>query len=302
MQPGNKGTVMRPVFRKGRPDGVETDASAAEVSFIDEVADWCVDIPCGDCGGYRMALQVRDAAQTELAESRARAFVTRVHGRGGCLACEARSWREGHAPAVGDFHVWWDTDSGEWMAWGRLDGHEPGVSLPLGIHTFWAPQEVRAAARALWSSDRMPLRVACSPEDVASESSTTYYDAEVGRWKLKVACFDCEGFELSLTSFGRGAVEAACDEALACLDLVAREGCPSCRTRRERALEREGEEPCVWYDTQSRDWMLWQPLGELEGGVTLPLGIGRFDARRAVVYRAAAGLLFDSELFLDGEH
>jgi hypothetical protein len=44
---------------------------------------------------------------------------------------------------------------------------------------------------------------------------------------------------------------------------------------------------------------VWQPLEGCSGGVTLPLGIGRFDARRAVVYRAAAGLLFDSELFLD---
>ena len=108
------------------------------------------------------------------------------------------------------------------------------------------------------------------------------------------------GFDMLLTSFGRGAVEAACDEAIACLDLIAREGCPHCRTKRERCADRgETEEPRIWYDTVSRDWLMWQPLEGCEDGVTLPLGIPRFDARRALVYRSAASLLFDSQLFLD---
>ena len=294
---------MRSVFRKDRAQRAgETAAAPLAVLYDASGADWCVDVDCDQCGGYRMALQVRDPAQAELARTRARAFIARVHARGGCLSCEARIWRENGAPAAGDFHVWWDTETNEWMAWRRLEGDDTGVSMPLGIRTFWAPQEVRAAARALWSSDRIPLRVACGPGEVGDDAATMFYDADAGRWKLHISCFDCGGFDLSLTSFGRGAAEAACDEALACLDLVAREGCPSCRTDRERDREREGDEPCVWYDTRTRDWLLWQPLDDAEaGGVTLPLGIGRFDARRAVVYRAAAGLLFDSELFLDGE-
>jgi hypothetical protein len=186
------------------------------------------------------------------------------------------------------------------MAWVELPGSAHGASLPLGIRTFWAPQEVRAAARALAGGSRMPLRVASDPSAVDGHTSTIYYDVGSGRWQLRAACFECDGFELALTSFGRGAVEAACDEAMACLDLVAREGCPNCRTLREREADRAPEdEPRIWYDTDSRDWLMWQPLEGCEGGVTLPLGIPRFDARRALVYRSAAALLFDSQLFLD---
>jgi hypothetical protein len=95
-------------------------------------------------------------------------------------------------------------------------------------------------------------------------------------------------------------VEAACDEALACLELISREGCPHCRTERERnAVRATSDEPRIWYDTASRDWLIWQPIDGCDDGVTLPLGIPRFDARRALVYRSAAGLLFDSQLFLD---
>jgi hypothetical protein len=50
-----------------------------------------------------------------------------------------------------------------------------------------------------------------------------------------------------------------------------------------------------------RDWLVWQPLEDFDQGVTLPLGIGRYDARRAVVYRAAAALLFDQQHLHDEE-
>jgi hypothetical protein len=288
---------MCSVFRRERTGPAA--GPDVQVEYVPDERDWCVTVPCDGCGGYRMGLQVRRADQAELAHARAKAFLLRVHSRGGCLSCEARSWRERGAPETGDFHVWWDTDSREWMAWQRLSDVDGGISVPLGIRTFWAPQEVRAAARALWSSDRITLAVAHEADAIAPDSSATYYDADAGRWKLQVACFDCGGFTLALTSFGRGAVEAACDEALGCLDLVAREGCPNCRTRSERDAVRDDDEPCIWFDTQARDWVLWQPLDGCEGGVSLPLGIGRFDARRALVYRAAANLLFDSQLFLD---
>jgi hypothetical protein len=245
---------MCAVFRRERHDRV---TSEARVEWVDD--DWSVAVRCDDCGGYRMALEVRREAGRELASARAHAFLRRVHAHGGCLACEARAWREGYAQPDGEFHVWWDTDSRDWIAWRRLPGVSAGVSVPLGIHTFWAPQEARAAARALWSSDRIPLRVAADP-DAAREATAIYYDVEAGRWKLHVACFECGQFELSLTSFGRGAVEAACDEALGCLDLIAREGCPNCRTLHEREAQREGDEPCIWFDTRLRDWVLWQPL------------------------------------------
>lgn len=274
--------------------------ASPELEWTPERGDWAVRADCDSCGGYHMFLQVRDEAHRELAESRGQAFITRIHERGGCLGCVAHEWRTNPAPSSSEANVWWDTETSEWMAWVELPGSDQGVSLPLGIRTFWAPQEVRAAARALIGSGRQPLRVAPDPSAVDPGSSTIFYDVESGRWRLHAACFHCGGFELALTSFGRGAVEAACDEAMACLELVGREGCPNCRTQRERLIDRgEEDEPRIWYDTLSRDWLMWQPLEGAEGGVTLPLGIPRFDARRALIYRSAASLLFDSQLFLD---
>jgi hypothetical protein len=294
---------MCAVFRRERP--VVDTPIGVEVEWLLEEQDWAVNAPCDGCGGYRMLLRVDDPEAGDLAATRAAAFLARIHARGGCLGCEARTWRESPAPATGEPQVWWDTETGQWMVWTRLPGFEHGASLPLGIKTFWAPQEVRAGARALTSGSRIPLRVATSPDEVAEDdgSATIYYDVPSGRWRLCTSCLDCGGFELPLTSFGRGAVEAACDEALACLELLAREGCPSCRSRQERTAPRgESDEPRIWFDTLLRDWLVWQPLEGADGGVTLPLGIGRFDARRPLVYRAAAALLFDSQLFLDEGH
>jgi hypothetical protein len=294
---------MCAVFRRDRPSRtLVKDPMQIGVEWIAEENDWSVHAPCDDCGGYRMLLQVDDADGGDLATTRATAFLARIHARGGCLGCEARTWRENPAPRSAEPQVWWDTETGQWMVWTRVPGFEHGASLPLGIRTFWAPQEVRAGARALTSGSRLPLRVATSPDEIepGDGASTIYYDVPSGRWRLQASCLDCGGFELPLTSFGRGAVEAACDEALACLELLAREGCPSCRTHQERsAIRGEDDEPRIWFDTQTRDWLVWQPLEGAEGGVTLPLGIGRFDARRPLVYRAAAALLFDSQLFLD---
>ena len=291
---------MCAVFRRDR-SVLRTEPPPLEVAWQAGDRDWSVHAPCEECGGYTMLLQVRDPEAGELATTRAAAFLARIHARGGCLGCEARNWREGPAPRGAEPQVWWDTETGQWMVWMHVSGGDGGASLPLGIRTFWAPQEVRAAARAACSGSRLPLRVATTAEEAADGgASAIYYDVASGRWRLRVACLDCGGFEMPLTSFGRGAVEAACDEALACLELVAREGCPSCRTHQEReAVRSQSDEPRIWFDTLSRDWLVWQPLEGADGGVTLPLGIGRFDARRPLVYRAAAALLFDSQLFLD---
>jgi hypothetical protein len=293
---------MCAVFRRDRSTRSSfVEGHDVEVTWLPDEGDWSVEAPCDDCGGYRMLLQVAEPEAAELASTRAAAFLGRIHARGGCLGCEARSWREGRTPTGHEPQVWWDTDSGQWMVWAPLPGMNEGASLPLGIRTFWAPQEVRAAARAMTAGSRLPLRVATSADEVDRDAAATiYYDVGSGRWRLWAACLDCGGFELPLTSFGRGAVEAACDEALACLELLAREGCPCCRTRQERIADRaEEEEPRIWFDTHTRDWLVWQPLDGADTGVTLPLGIGRFDARRPLVYRAAAALLFDSQLFLD---
>jgi len=296
---------MCAVFRRDRPIDsplLTEERASVDVTWLPSEDDWSVFAACGHCGGYRMLLQVPDAEDGDLATTRASAFLARIHARGGCLGCEAHTWRHNSTPRGDEPQVWWDTATGQWMVWTRVPGTEHGASLPLGIRTFWAPQEVRAAARAITSGGRLPLRIATDPGEVDDDgaAATIYYDVGSGRWRLHATCHDCGGFELPLTSFGRGAVEAACDEALSCLELIAREGCPCCRTRQERvAIRDDDDEPRIWFDTVARDWLVWQPLEGADGGVTLPLGVGRFDARRPLVYRAAAALLFDSQLFLD---
>ena len=116
---------MCAVFRRERtfpeaPGG----HSIPDVHWVEEERDWSVEAECERCGGYRMLLQVRDPEHERLAESRADAFLTRIHARGGCLGCEARHWRSGEGPTTGEPHVWWDTDTGQWMAWARLPGSD----------------------------------------------------------------------------------------------------------------------------------------------------------------------------------
>jgi hypothetical protein len=53
----------------------------------------------------------------------------------------------------------------------------------------------------------------------------------------------------------------------------------------------------IWYDTLTGDWLAWQPL--TAGGVTLPIGVGRYDADERQVLRAAARLHFDDGLDRD---
>jgi hypothetical protein len=283
--------------REGEAGGGRGPALGA-LSYSDR-RGWVVWAGCESCGGYALELRVHDRAAAELARARAEAFLARVHEQS-CLGCQARSWRTRMVPPGRGPYVWWDTESGEWMAWRSLPGSPAGVSLPLGVRTFWAPHEVRAAARALWSDSPLPLRVACDPSDVDGEASWLFHDRASGRWRLRVACFDCDGFDLPLMSFGRVAIEGACDEALACLELVAREGCPGCRSAAERdGVGRGDGEPRLWFDPDAGDWLLWQAVDGDDSGVTLPLGIGRFDVARAVVHQKAAPLLFGSGLLPD---
>jgi hypothetical protein len=129
---------MSPAWKRDR---TATAPDSGAVSYSVEENDWVVKADCDECGGYELNLQVGDPTQPDLAQARANAFLTRVH-EAGCLGCHAQAWRNRPAPPSDQPHVWWDTGSGEWMAWKPLDGSETGISLPLGIKTFWAPQEV----------------------------------------------------------------------------------------------------------------------------------------------------------------
>ena len=263
-----------------------SDTLAADAVFYVPDDDWYLRADCPRCKGYALGLRVRDPHKRLLAEVRASAFLEGVHSLR-CLGCEARARRRGDWPL--DRDVWWDPIGSQWMA----PADASGGSLPLGIRSYWARQEARAAARALREAGPLPLRVAAEPAEVDPDSYTVFYDAPTGRWLLHAACFDCGGFDLALRTRGRGGVEGATSEALRCLDRLAEEGCPHCRTELERdGLVPDSEEPRLWFDTRAGDWVVWRPLGGPGNGVTLPLDVGAYDADDGQLLRRASELLF----------
>jgi hypothetical protein len=268
--------------------------------YAPEAGDWFLEADCPSCDGYRLALRVPDPDKRLLAEVRASAFLEGVH-RLSCLGCQARARRNGELEPAGELDVWWDPDAGEWM--GPLPG-TPSVAMPLGVRSYWARQEARTAASVLREPGPLPLRVAAEPAEVEPDCCTVFYDPARVRWRLRVACFDCGGFELRLSALGHGNVEAAAAEALRCLDRVADEGCAQCRSARERdGLRGAHDEPRLWYDTSAGEWVVWRPAGDPGHGVTLPLGISRYDADEGHLLRTASDLLFGrgGRLGLEGE-
>ena len=279
-----------------RPGTLRPDA----VFYEPDAGDWFLEADCPSCDGYRMALRVPDPDKRVLAEVRASAFLEGVHSLA-CLGCQARARLEGELEPAGELDVWWDPGTGEWMA--PFPG-TAGSAMPLGIRSYWAGQEARAAARALRDASPLALRVAAEPAEVEPDSCTVVYDAGRGRWRLQVPCFDCGGFELRLATLGRGNVDTAADEALGCLDRMADEGCPHCRAVKERGGCGDSlEEPRLWYDTTAGEWVVWRPLGGPGNGITLPLGISRYDVDESNLLRTASDLLFGRGRWLgaDGE-
>jgi hypothetical protein len=279
-----------------RPDSLQPDA----VFFAHDEGDWFLRADCPNCTGYQLALRVPDPDKRLLAEVRASAFLEGVHSAS-CLGCQALARRQGDLTPVNELDVWWDPSAGEWMA--PLNG-APGAAMPLGVCSFWARQEARAAALVLRDSGPLPLRVAAEPSELDRDACTVFYDTPSGRWHLRVPCFDCEGVELRLAALGRGNLETACAEALRCLDRVADEGCPHCRSQQEReGTSHVSEEPRLWYDTTGGEWVVWRPLGGPGHGLTLPLGIARYDADEGQLLRAASDVLFGGRHWvdLDGE-
>ena len=278
------------------PDTLRPDA----IFYAPDARDWFLEADCPRCHGYRLALRVPDPGKRVLAEVRASAFLEGVHSVT-CLGCQARARRRGELRPAGEHDVWWDPGAGEWMAPVR---GAAGAAMPLGVRSYWARQEARAAARLLHEPTPLPLRVAAEPGDVEWDACTVFYEPSRGRWRLRVACFECGGFELRLAALGRGNVDAATVEALQCIHRVVEDGCPHCRSESERDGAGEaGGEPRLWYDTTAGEWVVWRPLGGAGNGVTLPLGISRYDADEGQLLRAASDLLFGRGRWLgfDGE-
>src|SRR5437868_5590526 len=103
--------VFRRAGASSASEPVDEACAGAALTWHAQRGDWSVEAPCDNCGGYRMFLQVRDEAHHELAETRAAAFLSRIHERGGCLGCASRKWRDSPVP-TSEPSVWWDTETG----------------------------------------------------------------------------------------------------------------------------------------------------------------------------------------------
>jgi hypothetical protein len=258
---------------------------------------WMLWVPCPHCGGHPLGLGPKAAGGKRLARTRGEAFLLYVRGRF-CLGCRARAWREDpFTPLDGRSLLWWDTVTSEWMAWLPLPGSTEGVSLPLGVRSFWEKPRAKAAARGLWEA-RMPLAIATGANAVARHMATIWHDGEEARWRLWCPCVECGGVDLGLSVAERGAVGAACSRALGALERIVEVGCPQCIAIDEKAgaAPPQGIEPRLWYDTDAREWMLTRRIEGSEEALVLPLGVGHFDAEGRELMQASLHF-FDDDLF-----
>lgn len=273
------------------------------VHFDPECGDWVVEADCGLCGGYRVELRVPDPERWSLANARAEAFIRRVHSNR-CLGCHADLQRRRPRGAEFDPYLWWDTETREWMGWLSMpQSPDGGITMPLGVRSVWALPEARAALALLQRDTPLPLRVATGRVDVDPQVCALFHDPGSGRWKLWIACDDCGGTELKLSALGAGAVEVAADEAHACVERMASDGCPHCRSEREWAswVFRD-EAPRLWYDTRTGEWVVWQAVEGTLDGVTLPLGLTRYDADMSLLFKLASdAVVGDSSRFEEDE-
>lgn len=213
----------------------------------------------------------------------------RVHANR-CLGCHSESQRKLPRGAEFEPYLWWDTASSEWMAWVRMaESPDGGVTVPLGVTSVWALPEARAALSVLERGLPLPLRVATGRAEVDSQITSVFHDSVTARWMLWIACRDCGGTEIKLSAVGPGAIEQSADEACACVERMSADGCPHCRSEREWASwVVQDDAPRLWYDTRTGEWVVWQAVEGTLDGVTLPLGLTRYDADASVLFRLAS--------------
>ena len=246
---------------------------------------WLLEAPCEECAGFVLDLRVSDPTEMSTAQARADSYLRHVH-RIACAGCESLERLKSEPPTGEGVEVWWDAASGEWLGSTIVDG--TSVCLPLGVRTYWARREAEAAGSMLLERG-VPLRVAAHPAECDPDAYTIFYDVPAGRWALRTACPDCGGCDIRLIARGRGAVARACEQAQGCIERIAATECPNCRTLRERSIERDPDgPPALWFDTVLAGWVAWMPVED--GGVTMPVGLTRFDVNERQLLLAASGL------------
>lgn len=262
--------------------------STPDAIFLDaHERDWSLWAACPACGGYSLPLHIRHRDHWEQAAARAQTFLDLVHHKT-CLRCDAL--RRRGSDGAPDEGLWFDPDRGDWMVDGEMSDGTP-VRLPLDVKDYWAVPEAAAAAAAI-ATDGPPVRAVPGFEGVDTEVPSVFWES--GRWRLWLPCDECGGLELGLDHDDRLAAAEAAGQAKRMVELAAAEGCPACTA----ALFREAPlppdcPPMAWYDTDTDEWMLWQPVDDIPGGVTLPLGVRGFDASRIAIELRIEQLLFE---------
>jgi hypothetical protein len=267
-----------------------SDGDGGRLYFAPGERRWLLEAECDGCAGYVLDLRVSDPEGRLAAEARAQAYLRNVH-EPACPGCRSQERRRGGSSHQNGVEVWWDAPLGEWLGSAPLPGTGHAAWVPLGVRTYWARREAEAAAAMLLESG-VPLRVAAHRSEVDPDAFTVLYDPESGRWVLRAGCHRCGGFELRLLAAGRGAIEWACSQARRCVERIGRDGCPHCRSLRERSVHRGPQErSTLWYDTSLGEWVAWQSIAG--GGVTLPIGVARYDADERQLLQAGAAILFE---------
>ena len=102
-----------------------------------------IELSCGECGEFTLEVPAGMERERVLHDYR-EAFA--IVGR--CPGCVSTSIRRGGDTSRA---IWFDLDSQEWYLRHPIDG--AGVSLPLGVRTFFAdPEEILTAAERLEKS------------------------------------------------------------------------------------------------------------------------------------------------------
>ena len=270
-----------------------------DVSYDEQAGCWTMTLECRECGGYRHDLPLADRARREAALLAAEVAHYR-HRDEGCLACQARDWRESVRVRPGHSLLWWDAQTRGWLVWMAVSGIPEGVTLPVDVRYSTSAEEAEMAARVLMGNNPLPLRIVEEGRTAPTDLPTLSRDEADHHYKLWLPCFECGGTMIALASDG-GLLDAV-SETLRCFAWVASDGCPLCHAREARQEDFDDDLMNVWYDPGMNDWVICLPewmtghpdevgdnVAELDvdcGYVGL-LGLGRYAASGEEVQAAA---------------